>query len=444
MQRLILLLPLLAGTFGLCRPDALAQTYYFTTIAGQAGVIGAADGTNSDAHFNFPAGLALGADGSLYVTDLLNSTIRKITPVGTNWVVTTMAGLAPSRGSANGTNSDARFDRPTGIAVDGAGIVYVADKYNDTIRKLIPEGTNWIVTTIAGSPGVQAGDDGLNGNAHFWGPADVALDRSNRLYVVDSSNFTIRGLVSEGTNWAVTTLAGTALLYGFDDGTNGNASFDYPYGARVDGSGTIYVADWGNQAIRQVTPIGKNWVTTTIAGYLGDIGTNDGPGNLAKFNSPTGIAVDSQTNIFVTDYGSHTIRKISRAGATWMVTTIGGAALQFGATDGTNTAARFYRPWGIAVDPSGNLFVADYRNQMIRMGTLLLPPRPALQVAISFNQLVLFWPASATNYQLEVALDLLPGSPWTPITNGIVIAAGSFTCTNPISGPSAFYRLRLK
>src|SRR5215471_10458433 len=196
------------------------ESYTFTTIAGLANVSGSADGTNSDARFLFPADLAVDNNGVLYVADLSNHAIRKVVPVGTNWVVTTIAGMAGVLGYADGTNSDARFNRPDGIIADGAGNVFVGDLYNDVIRKLTPVGTNWVVTTVAGNPGVLGSADGTNTDAEFWSPRGVEVDQNGRLYVVDSANFTIRGIVPWGTNWVVSTLAGTAQNFGFLDGTN--------------------------------------------------------------------------------------------------------------------------------------------------------------------------------------------------------------------------------
>ena len=143
----------LGGLWFALPASVTAQSYTFTTIAGLAGVSGAADGTNSAARFYQPSGLAVDGAGNLYVADLLNHTIRKIAPAGTNWVVSTLAGLAGTLGSADGTNDQARFNRPSAVAVDNAGNLFVTDNYNDTIRKLTPVGSNWVVSTVAGLAG---------------------------------------------------------------------------------------------------------------------------------------------------------------------------------------------------------------------------------------------------------------------------------------------------
>src|SRR5262245_57161709 len=138
-----------------------------TTLAGSPGNPGSADGTVSNARFAYPAKVAVDSAGNVYVSDDGNSTIRKVTPDG---VVTTLAGLAGNPGSADGTNSDARFNTPDGVAVDNAGNVYVAELSNHTIRKLTPVSTNWVVTTIAGLAGRTGSANGTNSAARFNNP----------------------------------------------------------------------------------------------------------------------------------------------------------------------------------------------------------------------------------------------------------------------------------
>ena len=167
-----------------------ATPYTFTTLAGSSGS-GSADGTNSAARFAWPCGTAVDTNGNVYVADFGNDTIREVTPVGTNWVVTTLAGLAGSPGSANGAGSAARFNGPNGVAVDSAGNLYVADSGNNTIREVTPVGTNWVVTTLAGGL-VPGSADGTNSAARFNYPCTVTLDTNGNLYVADTKNNTIR------------------------------------------------------------------------------------------------------------------------------------------------------------------------------------------------------------------------------------------------------------
>ena len=205
-----------------------AQEYYWTTIAGLAGNPGSADGTNSAARFRAPQGLALDENLNVYVADGGNSTIRKLTQVGTNWVATTIAGFSGSRGTADGTNNSARFNSCGGLAVDLGGNLFVADTSNCTIRIVSPLGTNWVVRTITGQAGSPGGADGTNSAARFSIPSGVAAGGVGSLYVADTGNSTIRLVTTSGTNWVVSTLAGLAGNPGATDGTNSAARFWWP------------------------------------------------------------------------------------------------------------------------------------------------------------------------------------------------------------------------
>ncbi|MGD0016745.1 MAG: immunoglobulin domain-containing protein [Verrucomicrobiia bacterium] len=359
--------------------SSAAQIYDFTTIAGSAGNWGSTDGTNRAAQFSDPIGIAVDTNGNVYVADYDNHTIRKVTPVGTNWVTTTIAGTASLHGSTNGTNSEALFYNPAGVAVDTNGNVYVADTGNATIRKVTPVGPNWVTTTIAGTVLLHGSTDGTNSEALFFWPWAVALDANGNLYVADTWYYTIRKVTPVGTNWVTTTIAGLAgNTPGSADGTNSNARFYQPDGVAVDTNGNVYVADTGNDTIRKITPVGTNWVTTTIAGTVTNIGSADGTNGDAQFNYPYGVAVDTNGNVYVADTGNSTIRKVTPVGTNlsavvdWVTTTIGGLALNDGSADGINGAAQFNYPKGVAVDRGGNLYVADTDNATIRLGVPFL------------------------------------------------------------------------
>ena len=266
-----------------------------TTLAG--GTTGSADGTNSTAQFASPTGVAVDSDGNVYVADLGNHTIRKITPAG---VVTTLAGLAGYMGSVDGTNSAARFADPSGVAVDADGNVYVADTGNYTIRKVTPGG---VVTTLAGLAGHSASVDGTGSDARFGYPTGVAVDSIGNVYVVDNYYHTIRKIAPGNI---VTTFAGLAGVLGSADGTGSAARFFYPYGVAVDSAGNVYVADTDNATIRKITP---DRVVTTLAGLAGRAGGVDGTGSAARFYYPHGVTVDSAGNVYVADYENYTIRK---------------------------------------------------------------------------------------------------------------------------------------
>ena len=354
---------LICGLFVASVAPGQSQSYTWTTIATLPGT------TTSPNQVPGP-GIAVDSAGNLYVADTDNTTIRRITPCGANWVVTTLAGLAGSAGSADGTNSRARFSAPCGIAVDAAGNLYVTDSgNNNTIRKVAPVGTNWVVTTLAGLAGQFMGGkaDGTNSNARFSWPFGIAVDGTGNLYVADSENQIIRRVMPAGTNWVVSTIAGSGYI-GSADGTNRHSSFFSPYGVSVDGAGNLYVTDQGNSTIRKIMPVGTNWVASTLAGLAQTSGSTDGTNSSARFNNSFFITVDDATNLYVADHWNDTIRKITPIGTNWVVSTVGGLAGFSGNSDGTGSDARFYGPSGVAVDGTGNLYVTDFLNHTIRKG----------------------------------------------------------------------------
>src|ERR1035441_1493907 len=238
------------------------------------------------------------------------------------------------------------FNLTTGIATDTKGNIYVANSHN-TILKITFSG---VVTTLAGTPDVRGRADGIGSAASFIYPIGIATDGTANVYVADKVSNTIRKITPTGM---VTTLAGTAGITGHADGIGGNASFNGPVGVATDSTGNVYVADYGNDIIRKVTP---NGVVTTLAGMAGTAGDADGIGANASFSLPYGIATDSAGNVFVAEMSSHTIRKITPAG---VVTTLAGKAGVTGPADGIGADANFFFPHGVATDKAGNVYVAD-------------------------------------------------------------------------------------
>ena len=323
-----------------------------TTIAGAAQLVGSADGAATAARFDLPGGLAVGA-GGVAVADTSNSTVRLLA----GGQVTTLAGSAGETGSTDGASWTARFDDPTGIGVSAAGVVYVADTVNSTIRAVAPDG---VVSTLAGSPGLVGSADGAGAAARFDDPYGVAVDAAGTIYVADTFNDTIRAITPAG---AVTTFAGSPGLAGSTDATGSSARFDHPYGIAVDAAGNLYVADTGNSTIRKITPAGA---VTTLAGSPGLVGSADGTGAAARFDDPYGVAVDAAGTVYVSDTFNDTLRAITPAGA---VTTLAGTAGVPGSADGTGAAARFDQPYGITVDAAGSVYVADTGNSTVRRVT---------------------------------------------------------------------------
>jgi sugar lactone lactonase YvrE len=413
-----------------------ATPYAFTTIAGTNGVPGSLNGTNNGALLYWPEGVAVDSQGNLYVSDNFENTIRKITPVGTNWVVTTIAGTAGTAGPNDGSNAAARFNEPTGIALDPSGNLYVADYNNNAIRKITPSGPNWVVSTItianAGTPGF----------INFKGPSGVAVDAQGNLYIADTQNNTIREAVPQGTNWVVTTIAGTAGGYGGSaDGTNGAAQFDQPSAIALDSAGNLYVADTDNFTIRKLTPVGTNWVVTTIAGQAGNYGSADGLNTAAQFFYSSGIAVDGSGNVFVADTDNYTVRMISPVGTNWMVSTIAGQPGNYGSTDGTGANALFSSPYGIAVDAGDNVYVGDPANYTLRLGrstATAAPPNLAITLTAP-STVTVAWPAGGS-YSLQTNADLSTTN-WGVYGGSFTAAGGTNSISLPAPAGNLFFRL---
>jgi len=354
------------------------------------GSSGTADGYRSSARFNGPTGPCLGygpSAGGLFVSDSINYTIRQIDPSG---MVSTFAGAAGAGGSADGTGAAAKFDLPGGTSADGSGNVFVADRANNRIRRITPLGQ---VTTIAGTG--TAGDlDGTGDAATFYGPQGiVATPDGDRVYVA-TQHHTVRLVRYDGTgprdsaaSYDVTTVAGNPSAVDLMDGVGTAAHFYYPDGLAlwIDGAGDehLIVADRSHNAIRIIEwPASGSAETSTIAGD-GASGDEDGPGSVAHFRLPRGVAVTATDPdvpvIFVSD--EHRLRMLRLPqGATTMTTdptrkgnwecvTLAGANV-FGQVDGDGNTARFHTPWHICAvsntGPSATVYVADYDIDAIR------------------------------------------------------------------------------
>jgi streptogramin lyase len=426
-----------------------AQTYTFRNVAGSTNA-GSANGANTNAHFSGPAAVTSDTQGNLYVADQYNYTIRRISPVSNNWVVSTIAGLLYTSGLRDGTNSQAHFNFPAGIAVDPSGNLYVADQQNNAIRKVTPIAgtTNWAVTTLAGNTSYGT-SDGTNSAARFYAPTGIAVDANSNVFVADTYNNTIRKItpVAGTTNWVVTTLAGIAA-HGTNDGTNKAAQFYYPTGVAVDLNGILFVADQYNNTIRKMTPSGTNWIVTTIAGQgPNGAGNADGTNMAAQFDHPTGVAVDTNDNLYVADQLNFIIRKLTPVGTNWVTSTIGGRVPKGGPatgdSNGSGSSASFNYPFGIAVDAKGGVFVADQNNNTIRIGfpppAILTTPPPFGVNAAQFS-FSLTGP-TAQSVRILASSDL---QTWLPIwTNAFGPGTLLFTDPQPASAPARFYWVQL-
>jgi sugar lactone lactonase YvrE len=314
-----------------------------TVVAG-SGVSSHLDGKGTAANFTAPMGITTDPSGNIYVSDAYR--IRKITPTG---VVTTLAGSGNS-GSTDGVGVAASFGLIYSLTSDKNGNIYAADATNNKIRKITPAGA---VTTLAGS-GVAGSKDGAGSAAQFIMLRSITSDSSGNLYVSEALSSKIRKITPQGL---VTSICGSGA--GAEDGSGSAASFFNPSGVAVDNLGNSYIADANNHKIRKITADG---MVTTLAGSSSGNGSTDGVGSNASFNSPRGVAVDSIGNVYVADTLNHKIRKITPSGA---VSTLAGSGGN-GSINGVGAEASFNTPYGLAVDVSGNVYVADTLNRKIR------------------------------------------------------------------------------
>jgi serine/threonine-protein kinase len=273
---------------------AITSAGVVTTYAG-SGTAGATEGALTTAQFAAPAGVAVDAAGDLFVADTNNNKIRLISAASA--VVSTFAGSGTA-GATDATGAAASFNHPTGVAVDAAGNVYVADSGNNKIRKISATG---VVTTLAGS-GTAGAADGTGNQATFSAPSAVTVDALGNVYVADTNSNKIRMVTASGV---VTTFAGSGAA-GAVDATGIAASFSAPSAISIDIAGNLYVADRGNNKIRFVsaTRVVSTWAGTGTAGAL------DATGASATFNQPQGVVADDLGNVYVGDTANNKIRKI--------------------------------------------------------------------------------------------------------------------------------------
>lgn len=402
------------------------------TLAGKPATSGNADGSGADARFSSPLGLALSPGGSVLVADYLNHNFREVTPAGV--VTTVAANPSVNRGSVDATGTDARFQSPMELAFGPSGEISLTDA--GTVRRISPTGN---VTTLAGTAGLNGTSDGTGADARFNSLRGLAIGPEGVLYAADSEFQGTSGLIRKiSTDGVVTTLAGmpgtllpaksfylmsgiavdplgnvftseltcirkitaagTASYFagegrsiitlsdgssiafwesGHTDGNGASALFNVPSGITIDANRNLYVSEMSGNCVRKITPAGT---VSTVCGFpvhsTATSGSVDGTGTVARFKGPKSITVDAAGSLYLVDSGNHTIRKVSPSG---VVTTIGGIAGYAGCCEGVGDRAAFNDPFGITVDPSGNLYVADSLNYRIVKGTPLPVPEIVVQ-----------------------------------------------------------------
>jgi len=337
--------------FGVAQPST---AYSIRTLAGAPRTLGD-NGPATDALLWSPSGVSVDPAGNLYIADSGNARIRKVTPGG---IITTVAGTTAGYAGDAGPASAAELSFPTLAAIGPGGDLFIADAANNRIRRISPTGG---ISTFAGNgqPG-YAGDNDLAGNAELNSPRDIAIDSAGNVYVADSNNYRIRRITPQGR---ITTVAGLGV-YGFfgDQGPALQATFSLPRGVALDAAGNIYVADTANNRIRK---IGADGTVITIAGTNSAGYSPDGiAAALAELNAPSSLTLDAAGNIYIADTGNHRVRRISAQG---IITTIAGAGADgFGGDGGPATSALLNGPQGVAVDTAGSVYIADTGNHRIR------------------------------------------------------------------------------
>ncbi|MEU1465501.1 NHL repeat-containing protein [Streptomyces sp. NPDC005727] len=327
-----------------------------------------------------PHSVAVDREGNLYIADASNHRVRKVTPSG---IITTVAGNGQAGFVSDGGPAVAtKLYHPHSVAVDGSGNLYIADYSNHRVRKVTPDG---IITTVAGNG--QAGfvsDGGPAVATKLNAPIGVAVDGDGNVYIADYGNHRVRKVTPDGI---ITTVAGNGQAGFVSDGGPAVATkLNYPWGMAVDGDGNLYIADRYNHRVRKVTP---NGIITTVAGngvagYIAD----GGPAVATTLHYPAHVAVDGAGNLYIGDGHNHRVRKVTPNG---IITTVAGNGVAgYIADGGPAVGQQLYYPYGVAVAPTGDLYIGDSANHRVRKvfaaATMTPPPPP---VADLYGELVL-------------------------------------------------------
>ena len=381
----------------------LVTSNIITTVVGNqalGGVYLGDRGPATNAGLHYAASVAVDGAGNLYVADTFNFVIRK---VNANGIITTVAGNRSLGGGFSGDGgaaTNAALNYPDGVAVDGGGNLYIADSHNNVIRKV---DVNGIIRTVAGNyslGGGFSGDGGAATNATLNYPLGVAVDGGGNLFIAEAWNNVIRKVDANGM---ITTVAGWPSLgggYSGDGGVATNAGLSSPSGILADGMGNLFIADSGNNVIRRVDVGGT---ITTVAGKKSLGGGYSGDGGAATnaaINNPNGLAEDRSRNLYFSEYGNNVIRKVDAVG---VITTFAGKQSRGGGYSGDGGAAinaALDNPIGLTLDGWGNLLIGDAHNNVVRKVVLPDASLSSNNVTLTLTDVQT---AMAGNYQVIIS-----------------------------------------
>jgi uncharacterized protein (TIGR03437 family) len=330
-----------------------AKSLDISTVAGNGtpGFLG--DGsTATNAELNSPTGLALDSSGNLYIADSLNCRIRKVASAN----ISTFAGNGTLSYSGDGSAaSKAQLNTPQGVAADSFGNLYIADTLNNVVRKVSPNG---IISNYAGNGGAGSSGDGTAAiGAQLNGPQGLAVDAGGNLFIADTLNAKVRKVSASGV---ITTVAGSGTPgYGGDGAAATSAQLNLPIGVAVDSSGNLYIADFGNSRVREVSANNIGTVAGSGSnGYSGD----GGAAAKAQLNGPQGVAVDAAGDLFIADTENNRVREVTPGGL--IATVAGNGAAGYSGDGGQATSAQVGNPVGVAVDAAGNVYTVDASSRV--------------------------------------------------------------------------------
>jgi sugar lactone lactonase YvrE len=346
-----------------------AASGIITTVAGSGSFAGGFSGDGgpaTSAQLRYPAGVAVDAGGNIYIADTQNDRVRK---VSTGGIITTFACNGEGGTSGDGGAAASASCYPTGVTFDSAGNLYITDQTNARVRK-VTASTGIISTVAGGGPGGTfsfGGDGGVATSANFNQPFAAAVDSAGNVYVADQGNYRLRKVSNPGG--IITTVAGNGTGYSGDGGPATSAQLYFSSGVAVDSAGNLYIGDANNHRVRKVSPDGT---ITTVAGngtaapsvqQAGPGPGDGGPATSAQLRTPIGVAVDSGGNLYIADLGNFRIRKVSPGGT--ISTVAGNGTFGFSGDGGPATSAQLSAE-GIALDQTGNLYIADISNRRVR------------------------------------------------------------------------------